>query len=201
SPQNPRAGNEYVLELGPALRSAATLGIWERPWRSARYPTYPEIGHLESDFFRPEAWRPEYPNPAFERMLPADAFWAARILFRLSDEAIRGVVHAGEFTDPEGERYLADTLIRRRDKTVAHYFGQVDPLADFEVVDGTLRFRNLGVEARVGAADGYEYQWHRFSNGDGALSPLGGPGRAATASLAIPGDSGPYVMARIRTVG
>jgi hypothetical protein len=201
APQNPRAGNEYVVELGPALRSAVTLGIWERPWRKARYPGYPEVGNIEAEVFRPEAWKPEYPNPAFERMQPADAFWAARILSRLSDEAVRAVVHAGEFTDPEAERYLADTLVKRKAKTIAHYFGETPPLAEFEAAEGALRFRNLGVEAGVAAADGYEYQWRRLANADGTTTPLGAPGRSSAAALPIPDDPGPYLMARIRTVG
>jgi hypothetical protein len=59
APQNPRAGNEYILEVGPGLRSLFTLGLWERPWRRIRYDVRPEIGRIEGEAFRPEAWKPE----------------------------------------------------------------------------------------------------------------------------------------------
>ena len=138
-----------MIEAGPTLKTAFTLGLWERPWRHVKYEVHPEIGRIEADYFRPEAWKPEYPNPAFERMLPDDAFWAARIVSRFTDEMVRAIVHTGQYDDAAAERRLADMLIKRRDKVVAHYFRQLNPLAEFEVVDEgrTLRFRNLGEEA------------------------------------------------------
>ena len=76
---------------------------------------------FEADFFDPERWKPEYPNPAFERMRPEDAFWAARIVARFTDEAVRAIVATGELGNAEAERYLADTLIRapRQDRGAA----------------------------------------------------------------------------------
>ena len=56
-------------------------------WRGAK-----SVGRFESSFFDPLEWRPEYPNPAFDNMQPEDAFWAARLVSRFSDEAIRAVV-------------------------------------------------------------------------------------------------------------
>ena len=55
-----------------------------------RYPDVPDsIGRIEAEAFDPLTWRPEYPNPAFENMRPDDAFWAARIVAKFSDEMIR----------------------------------------------------------------------------------------------------------------
>jgi hypothetical protein len=203
APQSPRAGHEYVLELGPTLKTAATLGLWERPWRDVEYQVHPEIGRIEAEFFRPEAWKPEYPNPAFERMLPDDAFWAARIVSRFTDEMVRALVHTGRYDDPRAEQFLADVLIRRRDKTVAHYFRQLNPLAEFQVEAGaagaTLRFRNLGEEKGLARAEGYEHQWFAFDNASGALRPLGEVARGAVPALAIPDTADEYRMVRIRT--
>ena len=99
APQDPRAGNEYFVELGPVWKTAYTFGIWERPWRKVKYPypKYGEVGRIEADYFEPHKWKPEYPNPAFERMLTDDGFWAAKIVARFSDEAIRALVTAGEY--------------------------------------------------------------------------------------------------------
>jgi hypothetical protein len=203
APQAARPGNEYIVELAPALKTAVTLGLWERPWRKVVYRVHPEIGRIEADYFRPEAWKPEYPNPAFERMRLDDAFWAARIVSRFTDEMVRALVHTGQFDDPQAERQLADVLITRRDKTVAYYFRQLNPLAEFEVAgsgDGTrLRFRNLGQDAGLARAEAYEHEWFRFDNVTHALSPLAPVSRSAETEIAIPPSSGPYLMVRIRT--
>jgi hypothetical protein len=203
APQATRPGNEYIVEIAPALKTAVTLGLWERPWRKVEYQVHPEIGRIEADYFRPEAWKPEYPNPAFERMRPDDAFWAARIVSRFTDEMVRALVHTGQYDDPAAERQLADTLIERRDKTVAYYFGQVNPLAEFAVeaaAEGArLRFRNLGAEAGLATASGYEYQWFAFDNATHALRPLGEVALTTATALPLPSAEAEYLMARIRT--
>ena len=205
SGQNPRAGNEYILELGPGLRSAVTLGWWERPWRRARYRVFPEVGRIEADFFSPADWRPEYPNPAFERMQAADAFWAGRIVSRFSDEAVRAIVHTGGFTDPEAEAHLADVLRRRRDKVVAWTFRQLNPLAEFTLESGDaqtmLAFRNLGEEAGLASVEGYDYAWMRYDNVTGKAEPLpDAQGRTTGKRIAAPAVEHPYLLLRLRTV-
>jgi hypothetical protein len=40
------------------------------------------------------------------------------------DELIRAAVHTGEYSDPNAEKYLADVLIKRRDKVVRTYFSR-----------------------------------------------------------------------------
>jgi hypothetical protein len=136
-------------------------------------------------------------------MLPDDGFWAARIVSRFTDEMVRALVRTGQYDDPAAENQLADTLIKRRDKTVAHHFRQVNPLAEFEVAAGgegpTLRFRNLGEEAGLARAEGYEYQWFALDNATRALTPLGAAATAAAPALAVPSGAGEYVMVRIRT--
>jgi hypothetical protein len=201
APQSPRAGNEYLIEFGPMWKTAYTFGIWERPWMKVKfpYPKYAEIGRIEADFFEPGIWKPEYPNPAFERMLADDGFWAAKIVARFSDEAIRAIVKRGEYLGPESERYLADTLIKRRDKVVSHYYRQLNPLDGFEVIGAGLRFRNLGEEWGLGHVEGYEFQWFLFDNDTEELTPLGEKKMAAQPVLPLPGDRSEYLMVRVRT--
>jgi hypothetical protein len=174
-PQVPRAGNEYILEWGPAFKSLASLGLYLRPWMRVRYPEVPaSIGRFEADFFDPVAWRPEYPNPAFDNMRADDAFWAARMVQRFSDDAIRAVVGKARFSDPEALEYMSSTLITRRDKVVAKWLTGVNPIVEPRLdEDGRLQITNAAVEAGVATPPtAYVFRWSRFDNAaDTAIGP------------------------------
>ena len=97
------------------------------------------VGRLEAERFDPLKWKPEYPNPAFENMRPDDAFWAARIVSKFSDEAIRAVVEKAAYSDPAATDFMTKTIIARRDKVVAAWINQVCPVVDTALsADGTL---------------------------------------------------------------
>ena len=99
--QRHRPGNEYILEWKPGWLTLATLGVYTRPWMHISYPDVPPaVGRFEAEAFQPELWKPEYPNPAFDNMRPDDAFWAARIVARFDDAAVRAIVEKARYTDP-----------------------------------------------------------------------------------------------------
>jgi hypothetical protein len=199
-PQNPRAGNEYVIDWGPIARSAFTFGIVDRPWRRVRYRPYPEVGNFEADFFDPDRWKPEYPNPAFERMRTEDAFWAARIVARFTDEGVRAMVATGRLGNPEAEAFLGDVLIARRDKIVERYFKVLNPLDTFRLEGDALTFVNLGERAGLATAEGYEVEWFAFDNATGRTTPIAAPVRTDEARAIQPASASEYTMARIRTI-
>ena len=203
-PQTRRAGNEYIIEGKPIAKAGLTLGLWDRPWRHVKYPDYPAIGRFEADFFQPQLWRPEYPNPAFDRMQLEDAFWATRIVMRFTDEMIRAIVGTGRISDPEASDYLVETLIKRRDKIIRYYLPQMNPLDEFRLTGQPgaslrLAFKNLGLEAGFAVASSYQYQWFRFDNASQGLEPLTEVRPSTEPSLAVPGDSAAYLMVRINT--
>jgi hypothetical protein len=200
-PREPWEGNEYALPWSAMLKSALTLGIWDRSWRHVAYTSYPETGPVEAEFFRPERWKPHYPNPAHDRMRPDDALWAARIVMRFSDEAVRAIVHTGEYSNPAAEAHLADTLIRRRDKVLAYHLSQINPLSDFRLEgdEPKLLFRNLGREAGLATETTYEYAWFSFDNDTGRLTALGSPGTTREPVLALPAQTAEFFMVRLRT--
>jgi hypothetical protein len=201
--QGRRAGNEYKLEWTPILKAAMSLGLWDRPWRRIHYPSYPAIGRFEGDVFEPHRWKPEYPNQAFERMQIEDAFWAAKTVLRFDDDMVRALVKTGQLADPAAESYLVAALIKRRDKIVRYYLQLLNPLDNFEVVsDGgrsELIFRNLGEEAGLAKATGYEYQWHQFDNHTSQRTPIGTAGAAEHTRIQIPADPASFLQVTIRT--
>ncbi len=197
APQGLRAGHEYVIDAGPILKSAVTLGLRERPWRKVRYAEHPEIGRLEAEFFEPDKWKPEYPNPAFSRMQPEDAFWAARIVSRFSDEAVRALVHTGEFSDPAAEAQLTATLLRRRDKILRRYLSALSPLDAFRVEEGVLTFENPGERHGLGHVAAYEYQWLAFDNDSGVMQEIGVPATVAAPRIPLPEARVAHALVRI----
>ncbi|MBI3264488.1 MAG: hypothetical protein HYZ58_15280 [Acidobacteria bacterium] len=129
-----RIGHEYQLDLGQVAKSFFSLGLYRRPWKgSSRHAAYPSVGFLEADLFDPGRWRANYPILPFENMSRQDAFWGTRLVFSFTDEQIRALAETGEFNDPDATRFLADVLIRRRDKIARHWLSQVNPLDRFQV--------------------------------------------------------------------
>jgi hypothetical protein len=163
--QTPRAGNEYIVEWKPAMLTAATLGLWVRPWIKVDYPEVtPSVGRFEAEFFDPVAWRPEYPNPAFDNLRTDDAFWAANLIARFSDDAIRAIVRKGQYSSAEATRYVADTLIKRRDKVLRAWLTAVNPIVDPVLAgDGSLTFGNAAVDRGLASPSAsYVLRWSGF---------------------------------------
>jgi len=198
-PQEHRAGNEYLIEYGPIFKTAYTFGLWDRPWRRIHYPNYPSIGRIESNYFQPQNWKTQYPNPAFLKMENQDAFWATKIVMRFSNEMVRALVQTGQLIDKEAEQYLIETLIQRRDKVVKYYLSQLNPLDEFAVINRELSFKNLGQDAGISNSSSYQYQWFEFDNDRSTLTPFEQPGVSTTLAIPVPQSQSPYVMVRIST--
>ena len=215
--KSPRAGNVYLFAWKPAAAQFLTLGIYTPRWMLADYPHLPEVGRLESKVFNPLTWKPNYPNPAFDRCLPDDSFWAAKQVMEFTEEEIRAMVGTGQFSDPVAADYMTRTLIARRDKIGRAFFEQVLPLDRFRVRRGELEFEDLAVNYGFVPPRGYQVQWYSFDNRTERLSALnvGGPvmaladgasdtgGRGAHHVLAypIPQASGEYIAAEIVSAG
>jgi len=114
-------GGEYFVDYGVMATSLATLGLKRFDWESVVDPHHPSIGFIESDVFDPVGWRPDYPNPAFDERTERDIRWGVRIVAAITDAHIRAAVARGKLSDPRAAEYLAQTLIRRRDKLVARW--------------------------------------------------------------------------------
>jgi hypothetical protein len=173
-----RAGHEYIFEQAPGWQALWTLGFAVRPWMRIDYPDVPpSVGRFEGDSFDPVAWKPEYPNAAFDNLRPDDAFWGARIVARFTDAAIRAVVEKARYSDPAAADYMTKTLITRRDKVLRTWLNGVNPVVDAALsTAGALTFGNAAVAARVADAPrSYTLQWFRLDNATGAHTNIADP--------------------------
>ena len=169
-----RMGGEYYLDFGPAPKQMATLGLAVPYWARAKFPDNPAVGGFDSAAFRPDQWLPDYPNAAFLNRLPDDEFWAAKQVMAFSDEQIRAIVKVAQFSDPEAEKYVADTIIARRDKIGKAYFSKVVALDRFGIENGKLVFRDLAQEHGMDAQGPLRVAWSRFDNKTQQKTPIPG---------------------------
>ena len=124
--QSRRAGNEFVWESRPTLITMLTLGLYVRPWIKVDYPDMPAVGRFESNYYRAENWKPDYPNPAFRKARPEDRFWAARIVRPCLTRRWRQWCAPRNTAIPE-DPYVTKTLIERRAKVLATWLNAHEP--------------------------------------------------------------------------
>lgn len=143
-----RFGHEYIVPLPytKVPKKMAQFGFAPEPWETARYPKDKAVGRIESKIFDPETWRSNYPNPAFNRMRPDDAYWAAKQVMAFTDADIRTLVESGEYLKSETVDYLTRVLIERRDKIGRTYFNKVLAIDNFRLEGEALRFDDLAVK-------------------------------------------------------
>ena len=131
-----------------------------------------------------------------------DAFWAARRVAAFTDEMIRAVVHTGEYSDPDAEKYLADVLIKRRDKITRTWLTAVNPIISPRL-DGSGRLTLENAAVAAGAASGpaaYRAAWFRFDNATGEVQPIAETRSTSTAMEApsgLPATAGGFVGADV----
>ena len=202
-----RAG-KYLVELDLVRKRFFRFGFPVQPWQTVPYADNKAIGRFEGTMFDPATWRPRVPTAAFLRARADDTFWAARRVAAFSDEMIRAIVRAGEYSDPADETLLAEVLMQRRDKIARHYLNALNPLVAFSLSpEGRLTFSNAAADARVAEppAEGYRAAWSAFDNPTGGTRSLGAPTVGARTEIAAPGPLptalGTYVRIGVSAIG
>lgn len=155
-----RLGKSYLLDFSHLGEDFVLLGTRLRPWERAR-----RLGGIFNYFsvqdFDPEAWRAEYPNPAFSRMTEADGAWMARLLAHFTDDLVKAAVSAGAYSKPDS-RYLTETLIARRDAILRRYLSRLSPISDLRMEGDRLCGVDLARHRRLIPDEGQSYRAYSF---------------------------------------
>ena len=204
APREYDEGWEYLYEGDKVMKRLVTLGLYVQPWQTVNYQKNDAIGRFEGVEFDPTEWKPRVPTAAFARARADDNFWAARRVMAFSDDMIRALAAAGQYSDESAAKLLADVLIQRRDKIGQAYLNAINPVVNFALDStDTLSFQNAAVEAHVAnePASGYTVRWFSFDNATGSTTAIGSPtatnDRRVKAPGSLPSGSGAIVKVQI----
>jgi len=184
---SPRDGNVYLFDWKSSAAQFFSLGLYAPKWQRVKYPNLPATGRFQYEAFDPLRWVGDYPSAAFRNENPADRLWAARKIMAITDDEIRAIVSTGQYGDPAAEAWVVQCLIERRKKIVNAFVTGMGALDGFEVSDGQLGFRNVGVDA-------VSIEWSTFDNNTGLRQHLAGE-RSAQLPQVSPGVD--YVVAEL----
>jgi len=123
--KEPRDGWEHYVSfheffLWPVMRPLEIAGLIRRPYGGDGAQYSEAVGYFDSSF-RPDRYRPNYPNMAWAEMTREDALWAAGLIGRYTEEQIRTAVDLARYTRTEDADYVYKTLLERRKKILDYY--------------------------------------------------------------------------------
>jgi len=124
----PRPAGAPRPDTGPdPLQNFYTLGLSPDPAPGKAQLEFPALGAITQEV-DPKRWHADLPYEPADRMLPEDAYWAARRLMRMSASVLAGAVAAGRLSDPNAAQTLLEILEARRRKVAEYWIGRVTPL-------------------------------------------------------------------------
>lgn len=167
-----RLGHSYLLDWGYMGADFVTLGTIERPWERAQKTPGGLFGYFHYRDFDPDAWKNEYPNPAFSNADERDNAWMTRILSRFDREDIEALVSLGRFTRPEHASFLTDVLEQRLERIVSRYFAYLSPLADPRLEPGNQLCLTDLFARRTRGSTSFRYQARLAARGAERVLPV-----------------------------
>ena len=178
-------GYEHWLDWYAFTKGMFTFGLWVRTWEPLRDKPWPAFHSFSADYFDPTKWKEAYNYWPFAEADAGDEYWAAKIIMRFDRPVLDAIIQTGELGDPASEKYLADTLIRRRDLIGRAYIQTVTALDYFKIspqrlcaTDLSVRFNLVDFGVVELLDDNDEPTWDRLvaSNGDVCIPIPAGEG-------------------------
>jgi hypothetical protein len=198
--KEPREGHETWFDWNESVRNFIGFGFFYSPrWQRADYPGVRSVGRLEYEVFNPEDWMPNTHLASLANHLPDDDLWASRNIMSFTDDDIRALVKAGQYSDRRAEEWIAKCLIERRNKIGRAFFSKVLPLDDFRVEDAELKFEHLAVRYGLEPEPSYRIQWTVFNNFSREHTPIPGASNRRLPPEILRADAGAYFAARVST--
>ena len=167
-PMEPLAG--YINQIDPheITLNIASLGFYVHDYEKLKISQYPSVGLFESKTFKPEKFKFYTPNPAFENCTDRDAFWGAKIVCSFNDEQLEKVVNQGQYSNTDAEKYILNTLKKRRDKIGQFYFNKICPLDNFKIIKKNsnyiLEFVDLSIKSKINTQSDISYKYELMFN-------------------------------------
>ncbi len=187
----------YYLDFGDVIADLATFGLRERVWERVQKDPYAELwGYYEYEHFDPEDWKGGYQNIAFIRMDEADAYWAAQIMSRFTEEQIDAVIAQGHIDNDKYVSRLRTVLIERRKRIVQRYMYRMSAFERPQMSSTQLCFEDALVASGFEKSETQRYESRRNGGQWEPLSP-------ANDALCIPinGAAPAMVEARVTRPG
>ncbi|MEO7327924.1 MAG: hypothetical protein ABI193_05065, partial [Minicystis sp.] len=150
------------------------------------------------------SFEPQPPFEPFDRMLPADAYWAAKRIAAVPEERIRRALAAGRMTDASSAARALFVLEVRRAKILEWAFAAVTPVEVEAVSASKLTLRDEAITLGVGAERGAQYAIDYLDAGGALLAStlhLAPKGAVFEVPLPSPGPSYLVVRARVTRGG
>ncbi len=200
TPKSEWSGHEHVLELGRIFERIGTLGLSGGDWAEVVPPDNAAVGRFGIGGFDPRAWRPEWPNLAFQRTTPADAFWAAKKIRNFSRQDLRAIVSTANYSSAEVTDYMVRTLRARRDAIARAFLSWGGGLDRFAVQSGRLAFEDLrAAYGQVSDTLRRTVTWRAYDNRADAVSPVLTRMTSSREAVPLPGYSPPHLRASLVT--
>lgn len=166
-------GHVHMLDLIDVPLQILTLGLYKRAWEKTHDPGIVGVAMFDVEHYDPVGFVAHDPYEPFKRMQDTDAYWATRILVKLSPAHVRAGVEQGKYPDPAGVDYLTEVLVGRQRKAARAWFDRVAPLDEFRLDGDKLCFKDLYLTYRIAAPDD-QVIWPA-----GATAPSGPPNDVA----------------------
>ena len=181
-PKFPGQGYESRLDWALIGRELFSFGLAYRYWLPVQRSPFRSVGLYEAQVFRPERWRPNLPNPAFDDADALDTYWAGSIIARFQPEHLLAVVDAADYVEPGAREWILRVLLARQYKVLDLAFRRVLPLDQLKIDRWTVSMTDLAVQANLLLRpDEVRYRWSSEDSEGRELD--GGTTTAPTANL------------------
>jgi hypothetical protein len=162
-----RMGDSSFMDAPDILTDFLTLGLIERPWEDKRFGTTgPVFGYYDIAHYDPEAWQPQYDNPAMLRRTERDVAWQARIIARIGQAHLEAILASARYENDVIEREALRLLMGRRQKLLARFLTRLSPLARPRIEGDRVCLDDLALVSAIvpASARRYSARWWRLGD-------------------------------------